>query len=132
MALRGIKVLEFAGLAPGPFCGKILADHGASVLRIDRLPQPNFSVDVLADNKKSISLNLKGSPGMKIMKELVATSDVLIEPFRAETMERMGLGPDTALEINPALIYARLDMGHELYCFMFFQFMQNLYIRQFK
>ena len=81
MALRGVKVVELAGLAPSPFCGMILADFGASVIRVDRVGG-GLNYDVTARGKRSIALNLKSSEGAKVLKKLCLTSDVLIEPFR--------------------------------------------------
>jgi alpha-methylacyl-CoA racemase len=107
MALRGIKVLEFAGLAPVPFCGMVLADFGASVLRVDKL-QANTDLDSLGNGKQSIALNLKHPDGVEIVKRLAKTSDVLIEPFRKGVMEKLGLGPEILMKDNPRLIYARL------------------------
>lgn len=107
MALKGIRVVEFAGLAPAPFCGMVLADFGASVIRIDR-KDSNTDLDCLGNGKKSISLNLKTENGIKIARKLIQTSDISIEPFRAGVMEELGLGPDVLLKDNPRLIYARL------------------------
>ncbi|CAH0557539.1 unnamed protein product [Brassicogethes aeneus] len=106
MALKGIKVLEFGGLAPGPFCGMVLADFGADVLRIDKL-QPGI-IDCLGNGKQVIALNLKHPEGVKIVKQLCKKSDVLLEPFRQGVMESLGLGPSVLLKENPRLIYARL------------------------
>lgn len=109
MALRGLKVIEFAGLAPAPFAGLILADNGASVVRIDR--PGSISVDVLCRGKRSICVNLKVSSGRDLLRRLIANADVLIEPFRPGVMERLGLGPDVFLAedgLNKKLIYARV------------------------
>ncbi|KIK63163.1 hypothetical protein GYMLUDRAFT_72424 [Collybiopsis luxurians FD-317 M1] len=123
MALRGKRVVEFAGLAPAPFAGLILADHGASVIRVDR---PSAStLDVLCQGKRSIAVNSKIPSGRELLKRLVASSDVLIDPFRPGVMERLGLGPEVFLGssgLNQKLIYARIvgtgpfkDMaGHDL------------------
>jgi len=107
MALKGIKVVELAGLAPSPFCGMILADFGASVIRVDKVGN-GMNYDVTARGKKSIALNLKNPQGAKVLKTLCAKSDVLIEPFRAGVMEKLGLGPTELCRANPSLIYARL------------------------
>ncbi|XP_052133410.1 alpha-methylacyl-CoA racemase [Frankliniella occidentalis] len=106
MALKGVRVLELAGLAPAPFCGMLLADFGATVTKIDAMNKA--SVEVLGAGKESIRLDLKHDKGKEVFRKLCAASDVLIEPFRAGTMERLGLGPDDILTINPRLIYARL------------------------
>ncbi|CAF0707670.1 unnamed protein product [Brachionus calyciflorus] len=107
MALKGIKVLEFAGLAPGPFCGKILKDLGARVIRIDRTGASE-DVDRLSHGKESIAINLKSPKGIEIIKKLSKNADVLIEPFRKGVMERLGLGPSQIFQENPRIIYARL------------------------
>ncbi|KAF7283356.1 hypothetical protein GWI33_000865 [Rhynchophorus ferrugineus] len=107
MALKGIKVIEFAGLAPVPFCGMVLADFGASVIRIDKIDS-NTDIDCLSNGKRSIALNLKSSEGNNIIKKLIKSCDVSIEPFRAGVMEKLGLGPKTLMKENPRLIYARL------------------------
>ena len=107
MALRGIRVLEFAGLAPAPFCGMILADHGANVIRIDKTgsaPQP----DVLGRGKRSLAVNLKDPQGIDLIRGMSKQSDVIIEPFRTGVMEKLKLGPKDLMEENPGLIYARL------------------------
>ncbi|XP_044743239.1 alpha-methylacyl-CoA racemase [Chrysoperla carnea] len=107
MPLKGIKVIELAGLAPVPFCGMILADFGATVIRVGRVGS-GTDLDVLTNGKKSISLNLKKPKGVQILKQLCKTSDVLIEPYRPGIMEKLSLGPDILLKENPRLIYARL------------------------
>jgi len=107
MALKGIRVLELAGLAPSPFCGMVLADYGASVIRVDKIGS-NLNYDVTARGKRSISLNLKSPEGAQLLKKMCSKSDVLIEPFRAGVMEKLGLGPKMLMEENPNLIYARL------------------------
>jgi alpha-methylacyl-CoA racemase len=106
MALKGLKVIEMAGLAPAPFCGMILADFGANVIRVDRARAP--STDRLGRGKLSIAVNLKQPEGSAVVKKLCSTADVLIEPFRVGVMERLGLGPAELLKENPRLIYARL------------------------
>jgi alpha-methylacyl-CoA racemase len=110
MALTGVKVLEFSGLAPVPFCGMILADFGAEVIRVDRVGGETSASgnDLLARGKKSISLDLKRSDHIELIKSIIAKFDVLLEPFRPNVMEKLGLGPDVLLKINPKLIYARL------------------------
>lgn len=107
MALKGVKVLEFAGLAPGPFCGMVLADFGATVIKIDRVGSGS-NMDILSNGKKLIKLNLKTSKAADIVRKLSSTSDVLIEPFRPGVMESLQIGPDVLLKENPKLIYARL------------------------
>jgi alpha-methylacyl-CoA racemase len=105
-ALEGIKVIEMAGLAPAPYCGLILADFGADVVRVDR-PGAG-SMDHLARGKRSAAVNLKDPQGVEAVLRLVEKADVLIEPFRPGVMERLGLGPEVACARNPRLVYARL------------------------
>jgi len=107
MALRGIRVLEMAGLAPAPMCGMILSDFGAEVIRVDRAGS-GLNYDVTGRGKRSIALNIKDSDGRDIVRKMAAKSDVLIEPFRRGVMENLKLGPDTLQEDNPSLVYARL------------------------
>lgn len=107
MSLKGVRVLEFAGLAPVPMAGKILKDMGAQVIRIDKAGT-TISMDRLAYGKKSIAINLKQTEGIEIVKKLAKQSDVLIEPFRKGVMERLGLGPNIIHKLNPNIIYTRL------------------------
>ncbi|KAK2718935.1 hypothetical protein QYM36_006072 [Artemia franciscana] len=106
MALRGIKVIEMAGLAPGPFCGMIFADFGASVIRVDKTNA--VPLDRLSRGKRSIALNLKNPEAVAVIKKLTNQADILIEPYRPGVMEKLGLGPKVLMESNPRLIYARL------------------------
>jgi alpha-methylacyl-CoA racemase len=110
--LAGIRVVEFAGLAPGPFAAMMLADMGAQVLRIDRpqpapraMPQRFFFTD---RNRRSIAVDLKSADGVALVRRLVAGADALIEGFRPGVMERLGLGPAECLALNPRLIYGRM------------------------
>ncbi|MDO9439059.1 CaiB/BaiF CoA-transferase family protein [Hydrogenophaga sp.] len=108
--LRGLRVLEFAGIGPGPFCGMLLADLGADVLRIDR-PQArakSMARDVTGRGKRSVVLDLKNPQDRDSALALIGRADVLIEGYRPGVMEGLGLGPDVALERNPALVYGRL------------------------
>ncbi|KAM3964743.1 alpha-methylacyl-CoA racemase [Aphomia sociella] len=106
MALKGIKVVEMMGLAPGPFCGTILADFGASVTVVQKIEPSPF--DVMSNGKKMISVDLKTKEGVGIVKKLCASSDVLLDTFRPGVLEKLGLGPNTLLKDNSRLIYARL------------------------
>ena len=120
--LQGLKALEFAGLAPAPFAGMLLADAGADVLRIDRAIPGNSGTatagndgsgtaqDLLSRRKRSIAVNLKSADGIRLVKELARTADIVIEPFRPGVMEKLGLGPDVlcAEDANPRLIYGRM------------------------
>jgi len=108
MALKGIKVVELAGLAPSPVCGMILADYGASVTRVDRTDLHSLNYDVTGRGKRSIAVNIKDAKGQEIVRNLCRKSDVLLEPFRCGVMEKLGLGPEKMLAENPSLVYARL------------------------
>ncbi|XP_003470273.4 alpha-methylacyl-CoA racemase isoform X1 [Cavia porcellus] len=108
MALRDINVLELAGLAPAPFCGMILADFGAKVVRVDR-PGASGYLSHLDRGKRSLALDLKRPRGAATLRRLCARADVLLEPFRSGVMEKLQLGPDLLLQENPRLIYARLS-----------------------
>src|SRR4029453_16008844 len=105
-ALEGIRVVEMAGLAPAPFCGMILADFGADVVRVARMGAGWG--DLLARGKRSVAVNLKSPEGVETVLRLAERADVLLEPYRPGVMERLGLGPDVACARNPPLIYARL------------------------
>lgn len=107
MALAGIRVLELAGLAPAPFCGMILSDFGASVIRVDRT-RAGMAVDTQGRGKRSVAINLKTAAGVSLLKKLCLQSDVVLEPYRKGVMEKLGLGPQELLRENPRLIYARL------------------------
>ncbi|XP_034098076.1 alpha-methylacyl-CoA racemase [Drosophila albomicans] len=106
MPLKGIKVLEFVGLAPGPLCGKILADFGATVTRIDKMLEN--PLDVLHHGKSTLAINLKKSEGQDLVRQLASKYDVIVEPFRPGIMEKLNLGPSELCATNPRLIYARL------------------------
>lgn len=107
--LSGLKVLEFSGLGPAPFCGMLLSDMGADVVRIDREDGQDYKPeDVESRGRRSIILNLKDKDDLNIALALIKKTDILIEGFRPGVMERLGLGPDTALAINPLLIYGRM------------------------
>ncbi|XP_026017296.1 alpha-methylacyl-CoA racemase-like [Astatotilapia calliptera] len=107
MALAGVRVIELAGLAPAPFCGMILADFGAKVIRVDRTKVPT-SLDTQARGKRSVAINLKTTEGIALLRKLCIKSDVVLEPYRKGVMEKLDLGPHELLKENPRLIYARL------------------------
>lgn len=107
--LTGLKVLEFAGIGPVPFCGMLFADLGADVLRIDRegaRPIDEYSIETRG--RRSVLLDLKAAGHRSVALQLIEKTDVLIEGFRPGVMERLGLGPEVALEINPKLVYGRM------------------------
>jgi alpha-methylacyl-CoA racemase len=106
--LAGLKAIEFAGLGPAPLAGQLLADQGMEVLVIDRNSGESFDQDPNRRGKRSIAINLKLSEGLELAKKLISKADVLSEGFRPGVMERLGLGPDECMKINPRLIYARM------------------------
>ena len=110
--LAGIKVIEMAGLAPGPYGAMMLADMGAEVLRIDRLDapeaKPGAKPNLVHRNKSAIALDIKSMEGFATLRRLIASADALIEGFRPGVMERLGLGPDECLKTNPKLVYCRV------------------------
>ncbi len=112
--LTGTRIIEIAGIGPGPFGAMMLADLGAEVIRVDR----SVSVrggdpadpprDVLGRGRRSVGVDLKHPDGIETVLELVASADVLIEGFRPGVMERLGLGPQVCLDRNPRLVFARM------------------------
>jgi alpha-methylacyl-CoA racemase len=111
--LSGVRVLEFAGMAPSPYSAMILADLGADVIRIDRPPTGDEMtmdprVNLVNRGKRSIALNLQQDASREIVLELIRRSDILIEGFRPGVMERLGFGPEQALAVNPRLVYGRM------------------------
>ena len=113
--LRGIRVVEIAGIGPGPFAAMLLSDLGATVIRVDRaghVPPAGANLepgqDVLTRGRQSIGVDLKHPEGVETALRLVATSDVLVEGFRPGVAERLGLGPDVCLQRNPRLVYGRM------------------------
>ena len=107
--LNGFQVIELAGIGPGPFCGMMLSDMGADVIRVDRIsPNPVPPRDVLQRNRRSIAIDLKSDEGTEIVLKLVENSDALFEGFRPGVTERMGLGPDDCLARNEKLVYGRM------------------------
>ena len=108
--LAGIRVLELAGIGPGPFCAMLLADAGASVLRVDR-PGPATERperDLLNRGRRSAVLDLKHPRAIEALLQLSERADVLIEGYRPGVTERLGVGPDACLARNPRLVYARM------------------------
>ncbi len=112
--LEGIRVIEIAGIGPGPFCAMMLADMGADVIRVDRASavrggDPDAPpADVMNRGRRSIGVDLKHPDGVDTVLGLVATADALIEGFRPGVAERLGIGPDACWERNPALVYGRM------------------------
>ena len=125
--LAGHRVLELGGIGPGPFCGMILGDLGAEVIRIDRPAEAGAESlqPVLHRGRRSMTLDLKSPQGAEVALRLVETADALVEGFRPGVTERLGLGPETCLARNPRLVYGRMtgwgqdgplaqDPGHDL------------------
>ena len=107
--LENIRIIEFAGIGPAPFCGMMLADHGAEVIRIERIgAMPAMPVDTLGRSRKSIAINMKDEAGVALARDLCKSADGVIEGFRPGVMERLGLGPDILLADNPNLVYGRM------------------------
>ena len=108
--LAGVRVVELAGIGPGPFCGMLLADLGAEVIRVDRpaaRPVPR-RIDVTSRGKRRVVVDLKHPRGAEVVLRLAAASDALIEGYRPGVTERLGVGPADCLARNPALVYGRM------------------------
>jgi alpha-methylacyl-CoA racemase len=106
--LRGLRVVEFAGIGPGPFACMLLADMGADVLCIDRPGAASDSANVVRRGRSNLVLDLKQQGDLDRVLQLLERADVLIEGFRPGVMERLGLGPEPALARNPRLVYGRM------------------------
>ncbi|MBS0644502.1 MAG: CaiB/BaiF CoA-transferase family protein [Acetobacteraceae bacterium] len=112
--LAGVKVLEFAGIGPGPLASMLLADMGATVLRLDRVADAGLGLpvppayDFTRRSRATIGLDLKQPKAIEFVLKLIEGSDALIEGFRPGVMERLGLGPDICLKRNPKLAYGRM------------------------
>ena len=105
--LKGIKIIEMAGIGPGPFCGMILADLGAEVIRVDRASAAGTGSRQEPANrgKKSIAVDLKSEEGVEVVLKLVENADVIFEGFRPGVMERLGLGPEICQQRNKRIVY---------------------------
>lgn len=106
--LAGIRIIEMAGIGPGPFCGMMLADHGAEVVRVERPGAVVDPRDPLLRSRRSIAIDVKQAQGAALVRELASGADGLIEGFRPGVMERLGLGPELLLGDNPRLVYGRM------------------------
>jgi alpha-methylacyl-CoA racemase len=110
--LAGVRVVELAGIGPGPFAGMLLADLGADVVRVDRPHGSGLAInpeyDVTNRNKRSVIVDLKAEDGPARVLDLVDRADVLIEGYRPGVAERLGVGPETCHARNPALVYGRM------------------------
>ncbi len=113
--LAGYRIVEMAGIGPAPFAAMLLADMGAEVIRVDRreaadlgLPGRDVKFDVLHRGRRSIAVDVKAEAGREVVKRLAARTDAIVEGFRPGVMERLGLGPDVLLGINPKLVFGRM------------------------
>lgn len=107
-SLDGVKIIEMAGIGPGPLAGMLLADMGAEVVQVERRAMDFVIPDCNRRGKKSIALNLKDQGDVERLLKLVEQADMLFEGFRPGVMERLGLGPDVCLDRNPRLVYGRM------------------------
>ncbi len=108
--LNGVKIIEIAGIGPGPFCAMMLSDLGADIVRVDRKSAEGAGTkfDILNRGRRSIAVDLKHPEGIETVLKLVEGADALIEGFRPGVMERLGLGPDMCLKRNPKLVFGRM------------------------
>ena len=108
--LEGIRIIEIAGIGPGPFCAMMLSDMGAEIIRVDRKSEAGSGTrfDVLNRGRRSIALDLKKPEAVAAVLRLVEKADALIEGFRPGVMERLGLGPEECQARNPKLVYGRI------------------------
>ena len=109
--LQGVKIIEVGGIGPGPFCGMMLSDMGADIVRIERkgnlaLSEPKY--DVLTRNRRSVFIDLRTSKGVETLLRMLEQVDALQEGFRPGVMEKLGLGPEVCLKRNPRLVYGRM------------------------
>ncbi len=105
--LSGLKVIEFAGIGPGPFCGMLLSDLGADVVRIDRKGAKGAR-EIYERGRRSVAFDLKNPAAVQACLRLIERADALFEVFRPGVMERLGLGPDAVLARNPKIVYGRM------------------------
>jgi len=112
--LAGVKIVELAGIGPGPYAGMLLSDMGADIIRVDRAQQVNpaqfdkVNLEPLYRGRRSIGVDLKNPEGVELVLQLVDGADALFEGFRPGVTERLGLGPDVCLARNPKLVYGRM------------------------
>jgi len=110
--LQGVKIIEIAGIGPGPFCAMMLSDMGAEIVRVERkglTADPKaVKYQILNRGRKSLGIDLKKPEGVAAVLRLVGQADGLFEGFRPGVMERLGLGPEDCLKINPKLVYGRM------------------------
>ncbi len=106
--LAGRRVIEIAGKGPGPFCGMVLSDLGADVIRVDRLGTTYAPTEVVHRGRRSIAIDLKSERGAELVRRLASTADAVIEGFRPGVAERLGIGPAECMASNRRLVYGRV------------------------
>jgi len=106
--LRGVRVLEFAGIGPGPYCAMLLADLGAEVIRVDRPGGNGWPNPIVDRGRHVIEIDLHAQEGIRLCQRAAEKADALVEGFRPGVMERLGLGPQELLQRNPRLVYGRV------------------------
>jgi alpha-methylacyl-CoA racemase len=113
--LQNVRIVELGSIGPGPFCGMLLADLGAEVLRIDRAagatlvgPSSDFRAELMHRGRRSVAVDLKHPDGPGVILDLVAEADAFFEGFRPSVCERLGMGPEECLARNPRLVYGRM------------------------
>src|SRR3954451_1727621 len=106
--LAGFRIVEFAGIGPGPFACMMLADMGAEVVTLDRVGAKKNLKSVAGRGRKVVELDLKDKAAIAQVLDLLSHADALIEGFRPGVMERLGLGPDVVQARNPRLVYGRM------------------------
>ena len=125
LPLEGLTIVEMAGIGPGPFAAMMLADHGATVIRVERDGMIGIPNDPLLRNRRSIALDLKREAHRDVVRRLAATADGLVEGYRPGVMERLSLGPDALHSLRPSLVYGRVtgwgqegplagEVGHDI------------------
>ena len=108
--LKGLKIIEMAGIGPGPFCGMVLADLGAEIIRVDRASAIGTGSKKEPSNrgKKSIAVDLKAKEGVEVVLKLIETADAIFEGFRPGVMERLGIGPEVCMARNDRIVFGRM------------------------
>lgn len=112
--LAGVRIIEFAGIGPGPFACMMLADHGAEVIRVERggeMTEDDITLrreDVTLRSRRFVTVDLKSAEGLAYVRRLLLEADGLVEGYRPGVMEKLGLGPDDVLGLNPRLVYGRM------------------------
>jgi alpha-methylacyl-CoA racemase len=113
--LAGIRIVELGSIGPGPFCGMLLADLGAEVLRVDRAsgatlvgPSSDFRTELMHRGRRSVAVDVKHTDGPGVVLDLISEADAFFEGFRPGVCERLGIGPEQCLARNPRLVYGRM------------------------